>query len=495
MLRHRGYVFKMVIFVILTAYCLSIVNNVLLPKYFYNVSWAPTSTYMDFYQMEKNSVDVLFLGSSHCVAAFSPIELYEKYGIRSYNLGCEQQNLLLSYYWLQEALRFQKPQYVFLDTFMLFPYDSQAALNTSEATTRKAMDFMRWSEVKARAVYDICAIDQSQKLSSYIFPNERFHTRWKMLTENDFSMAFMGEHESLMGFFPLDFTCNEDGFQPFGPEGQVEYAEMVPVMREYLDRIVRLCADRDIELVLTKSPSMFYSQEAYYAVCEYAGENDLEYIDFNEETIYHDAGLDFARDSCDTDHASISGAMKISDYIGEWLQGKVSCGWEDEQWERRAQYYQHYLKDKNLGKETDLCQYLQKLQDDNYSVFITVMGEAWDIFESGASEEFHKLGLRLELTAEDGESYYAVIDSRRVLEEAAGWESLASQGTVRDGLVKYSVLSSGVYSGNTCSILLDGGELALKQPGLNIVTYCNDAKQMVDRVCFCMEQGEIKCFR
>lgn len=495
MLRHRRYVFKLVIFILLTACCLSAVNKVLIPKYFYNADWAATSTYLDFYHMERNSVDVLFLGSSHCTAAFSPVEIYEKYGIRSYNLGGEQQNLLLSYYWLEEALRFQSPEYVFLDTFMLFPYDSQAALNTSEATMRKAMDFMRWSGVKARAVYDICTIDQSQKYSSYFFPNVRFHTRWKMLGENDFSLASMGKHESLMGFFPLDFACGEEGFSPFCPDGQTECGEMLPVMREYLDRMVQLCADRDIKLVLTKSPTMFYSQEAYYAVCEYAGEHDLEYIDFNEETIYHSAGLDFARDSCDTDHASTLGAVKISDYIGQWLLDKVSHGWEDEQWEKRARFYRHYQSDKNLAEETELCRYLQRLQDENYSVFIAVMGEASEIFGSEAFGEFSGLGLTPGLAAEYGESYYAVIDSRSVLAEAAGRGALAGQGTVRDGLVRYSVLSAGTDSGNACSILLNGGELALKQPGLNIVTYCNDSRRMIDRVCFRMEQGEIHCFR
>ena len=241
MLRHVKYLGKLATFLTLIAVCVSLVNRVLIPKYYYNSDWSTTSAYLDFYNMEKDTVDVIFLGSSHCVAAFSPIELYEKYGIKSYNLGCEQQNILLSYYWLQEAMRFQKPQVVFLDTFMLFPYDRNAALNTSEATTRKAMDFMKWSGVKLRAVGDICRVDESQKLSGYIFPNERFHTRWKYLSEDDFTVAEVREHETLMGFYPLFFTCNDDSFQPFEENADTEYAEMVPVMREYLDKLVDLC--------------------------------------------------------------------------------------------------------------------------------------------------------------------------------------------------------------------------------------------------------------
>ena len=368
-------------------------------------------------------------------------------------------------------------------------------MNSSEAIMRKSIDFMRWSDIKARAILDICRIDQGQKASSYVFPNERFHTRWKMLSEDDFQMESMSDHETLMGFYPLNFVCEEESYQPFAQDGKIEYAEMLPVMQAYLDKIVALCAERGINLVLTKSPTMYYSREAYNAVSAYAFENNLEYIDFNEENIYRAAGLDFARDSCDTDHANISGAVKMSDYIGEWLSDKVACGCEDEQWERRAHYYQHYLKDESLKTETDLCQYLPMLTDEDYSVFISVMGDASGVFSAESKEAFADLGLTPQMLEMPGESYCAVIDSRRVLEERAGETALEHGGTIRNGLVKYRVMSAGIAEGNDCFIEINGGEVSLRQFGLNIVVYCNDGKKIVDRVCFYMEEGEAKCIR
>lgn len=65
--------------------------------------------------MQKDTVDVLFLGSSHGVTSFLPQELYNQYGITGYNLGCEQQGMVTSYYWLKEALRYQSPKAVVLD--------------------------------------------------------------------------------------------------------------------------------------------------------------------------------------------------------------------------------------------------------------------------------------------------------------------------------------------------------------------------------------------
>ena len=112
-----GFV-RSILFLAILFTSLFYINTMLRPKYTpKNSSW-PTSGYYQFYKMREHSVDVLFLGSSVTVNAFSPQEIYNKYGIRSYNLGSEQQSPICSYYWLKEALRFQKPQVVLLDTLI-----------------------------------------------------------------------------------------------------------------------------------------------------------------------------------------------------------------------------------------------------------------------------------------------------------------------------------------------------------------------------------------
>ena len=68
MLRHWKYACRAVAFLLLLAVCLSGVNCVLLPKYYVTGDWPTTSTYLDFYNLEQDTVDVLFLGSSHAAA-------------------------------------------------------------------------------------------------------------------------------------------------------------------------------------------------------------------------------------------------------------------------------------------------------------------------------------------------------------------------------------------------------------------------------------------
>ena len=177
---HLGNIIRSAVFLFLLVISLYYINEMLLPKYtLKNNLWPMTSSYNQFYQMEEDSVDVLFLGSSVVVNAFSPQEIYDTYGIRSYNLASEEQSIFLSYYWLKEALRYQNPQVVVLDTRFLFPQHLEGT-NTIEPMTRKCLDPMKWSSVKAEAVNAVCEMDPVQSKLSYYLTNIRYHSRWTL---------------------------------------------------------------------------------------------------------------------------------------------------------------------------------------------------------------------------------------------------------------------------------------------------------------------------
>lgn len=184
----RAAIFCMILVVILYN-----INKILTPKYLYQDIWPTTATYTEFYKLEENSVDVFFLGSSNAAAGFIPQELYNNYGITSYNLGCEQQNMLISYYWLEEALKTQSPEVVILDCLMLFPFGEAGALNSGEECTRKALDYMKFGKAKSEAVDAICQLDESLSKESFYLTNIRYHSRWKQLTEKDFMMNRIAE--------------------------------------------------------------------------------------------------------------------------------------------------------------------------------------------------------------------------------------------------------------------------------------------------------------
>ncbi len=481
---HIRYWAKAMIFTAALWLCLASAGRILTPKFFFNQTWPTTSTYLGFYQMEEHTVDVLFFGSSHAASNFSPQKLYDEHRIRSYNLGCEQQNLLVSYYWLLEALRFQTPKAVILDCYMLFPYNRNEALNTSEGCTRKAIDYMKWSNVKRAAVKDICALDAKQTAASYYFPNIRFHTRWTGLNEDDFTYAEMSAHSELKGFAALSARCGMEDFAPFEENAGENTEEMVELMRVYLDRIEALCRERGIRLILVKTPATPENAARCRTIRQYAQEKGLPFYDFNEKQLYESIDFHFASDNHDSGHGNIWGAEKITSCLGKLLSGEYGiAGQTDPQWEDTRAWYEGVKKDCELRYETGLAEYLACLDDARYTVFMAVRGEEAVILPDGAWERMSALGLKENPDGKAGRSYYAVAARKEAL-EASGSGELGREGRIRGGRISYEIKSTGAGEKSVCSIRIGRSELCRNRRGLNVVVYNHVTKTVVDSVCF-----------
>ena len=366
-MKHKWYLCKVLAFGMITCLLLGVVNQILEPGYYYDNTWPTTSGYKGFYQMDRNSIDVLFLGSSCAAAGFSPQAMYDSYGIKSYNLGCEGQSLLTSYYWLKEALRYQTPKVVLLETYFVFPYNRYEPLNAPD--NRKAFDSMRWSKAKWEAVHDICKYDEKQTLSSFYFPNIRYHTRWTDLGENDFSYAKFNKHYELKGFVPLGKKEGSGSYTPFCWWDSGDRTDTVPLMEEYMDKIVKLCEENNITLILTKLPYTECNIAKYNTISDYASEHEISYWDFNEESLYYGCGFVSGEDMNDDWHTNIWGAKKVSTYIASRLCDEYGiAGGQDRQWEDTKSYCDKVYRDCELKGITDIDQYLDAVNQGHCTI-------------------------------------------------------------------------------------------------------------------------------
>ncbi len=75
------------------------------------------SRFHDFYAMKKDSLDLLFIGSSHSYCTFDPEIIDQELNINSYQLGMPSQLPDASYYTLREALRSQSPKTVVMEVY------------------------------------------------------------------------------------------------------------------------------------------------------------------------------------------------------------------------------------------------------------------------------------------------------------------------------------------------------------------------------------------
>ena len=490
LLRHKVFISKVVIFILLAVMMVDRINWVLLLKngYHYPTSNQITDKEINFYHMVDHSVDVVFLGSSHAGAAFNPQDLYNLYHITGYNLSTNIQTVYESYYWLQEALEYQNLKAVVFDCYALWN------LAQDEGSMRQTFDGMKNSGRKMEAVTIGCKDVEGQSKLSYLFTNIRYHDRWTALSEQDFIWRDMYKIPSkLKGFYIFADRCGYQDFVPLEIEGtsKIDFAESG---RLYLDKILELCRETGTELILVKTPTLYETVERHNAIAEYAQDNHLQFYDFNEKELYEKIEFDYEKDMSDTSiagncnaHANPDGARKMTNFIGGVILETCDVEpHEDWQYEATRDFNEHFYNNFLLRTETDVEKYLSLLQEDldSYTVFMAVKGDAAQVMSDTVQTEFSALGLTSDWGGASGMSYYAMIEGGQVMEEQMSDKKLSYKGAFRDGEVIYSITSAGANCGNDCSIQINFGEQAKRQRGLNIVVYDNEMHCIVDQVCF-----------
>lgn len=294
----------LIIFVILFIF----LNILVKPKY--KTDLIEGSLISDYYESTYDH-EVIILGDCEVYANFSPMEMYKQDGIKAYVRGSSQQMLWQSYYILKETLDYEKPKLVVFSVGALRNDESKV----NEAYNRLAIDNMKWSMNKK----DIIAASMSDEESflSYIFPILRYKTRIFSLNKEDFKYLLSKKTVSYNGFI-----INKE----------VKPLENLPVKRRlanynfsalnlsYLDRIVELCKDNNIKLLLVKAPSMYpYWYDEYEEfIKSYATEKEIDYINLLDYV--DDMDLDFSTDTYDGGlHLNLDGAIKNSNFFSNYL--------------------------------------------------------------------------------------------------------------------------------------------------------------------------------
>lgn len=491
MKKKMGFAARVIGFLLIFTVCYHAYCRWITPKFFTDTDWPTTTTCAGFYGLEKNSADVIFLGSSHGVTSFIPQELYNQYGITSYNLSTDEQGVVTSYYWLKEALRYQSPKAVVLECYFCFPYYVDEPLNSDETATRKAFDFMKWSPVKAEAVRTICELDENQDVWNYYLPHLRYHERWLLegFDRNDYTYRTMAGRSELKGYSPLRFYLGEkgEGFEPHDMESEADCAEMAPLMREYLDKINELCKERGISLILTITPAVSANIEMCKAVQVYAEENGCDFISFNEQSVYRQMDYQMDKDNCDDGHPNLWGAVKITDYMGAVLSGKFGIeGRTEAQWEETRGDYDFITDSCDLIHLGEIAPFLSRLHHAQYTVVITYQNDSYALGESEI-EALRQLGLTADLIGQDGCNYLAVISDGRVLTEQLTFEDIRYRCVLADGqLPLYAVSARDDWGGYYCEVGIgeDANSYYSENGGLNVVVYNRQNRRLVDSRCY-----------
>lgn len=315
-----SFFIKLILFIFVVSFLYSNVSKILVLKDYDISNNINSSIRFDvlsekadgFYALDRNSLDVLFIGSSNIHCNINPNILWHEYGVTSYDFSSDQQDLGTSYYYLKEALKSQKPSIAVIDIRDGGKQDSISDMAAHFAFDHLKNDCLRIEAILGRArgnAYEM------------IFPIIAYHDRWKSISKNDL-LYKKYQYNVLKGAL---IYMDDDGASNYCPVTGVPDIELSDASCEWIEKIEKLCKDNNISCIFIKTPFGYYDEnyfayfKAFGRYCEEKGYVFLDMHDYVDEM-----RIDFQADYRDSEHMNWNGQQKLTHFLGGYLFANYS---------------------------------------------------------------------------------------------------------------------------------------------------------------------------
>ena len=280
-----------------------------------------TETVMkEFYQQDKDSIDVIYFGSSATQRGFvQPVAFHDE-GVAGYSIATGSQPFMLTKYIMEEALKTQSPD--------LFIVEVRGACKAPEdlwdVAVRRLLDNMKFSTTKIRAAQDVVDYAEGTDTGiddtglSYIFPLLKYHGRWNPSKQPEY-FTNIDYYKGYTMDWGVCFKCTE--IHPLA------YSEDIvqPIADKTEDALIDLldyCDTIDTKVLFVVSPyeasekgmgKINYSQriieERGYEVLNFLPQEQREMLGLNDKDSYYNR-----------EHLNYNGSLMYTDYLSQYIK-------------------------------------------------------------------------------------------------------------------------------------------------------------------------------
>lgn len=292
----------------------------------------------EFYNLPENSLDIVFLGSSHSYCTFDP-EIFDKnLNTSSFQMGMPLQHLDSTYFTLLEILNYQSPELVVLEVYwdML---DDEFELKQAGML----FQVLKNKELEKQYIKEVFPLSEKIKYNTNVFKYQQDYFAYKSNKLNkklqykfDIKEKQIQKQEGIEQYRSKGYTyCNykmlddefdkTNQFKNFDAKNwKVEKSQ-----QKYLQKIIDLCKSNKIQIILVTAPIANISFEKiknydiiYNTINEFAVNNGLKYLDYNlinknEKLLTNDNFRDDA-------HLNHSGVEIVDNHFINWIKSNIN---------------------------------------------------------------------------------------------------------------------------------------------------------------------------
>lgn len=358
-----------------------------------------------YYKIPKNSIDLLFVGSSHSYCTFNS-RLFDHYlKCNSLNLGTDAQSLPITYSAILEILKRQNPKVIVIEVYPI-------GRRTGTPALRPHLDTMNFSINKLRLIKNSFPIT---KWGNHLNNTFYYHSRWKEfnnLRSEEKEYGNLGERISNKGFtgYNWDFIRNSLTYDIYEKEYKKKFDNSSFITEDslkLLENIFKVCKKKGIKIILTSPPivgdhdtlAILYTSSLKKLMNKY----EIDSIDFNEGKIKYEK-LDFL----DNGHVSLAGSDKVSFQMAEYLKKNYSILLDTKNYEKLNRNPEYYFYSDNLNSD-----------DNNFKFFDLKLELEKDIIIDGLKiykkdEDNFDLFFKLDDDKSNDKIYQIALDGKEV---------------------------------------------------------------------------------
>lgn len=328
-----------VVFVALVLYLLSGVTEVLTPKF--ENRYYILEDYLEK-NPEENLHDIQVFGSCHAYTSFNPAYMEEAYGVSGFVYANAGEIIPTTYARMVEQFQKHTPKVAVVEIWGINPYETYSAQeDVFGHYLSNNLEQVGSSLAKQEVIRDFQDKEfQDISLLNMNFPFMNYKDRLLdgSLTKLDFDYDFLETQEYMLPYTYKEMLSRtkNSGYVPFTsvklksyPQLQStiapdEMLEIEPDIAKYIQKIIDLCKEKNVELIFYRSPYISKVNELkklnhFRQICD---QNDVLFIDLEAE-IQYNYDVDFK----DYEHLSEVGANKSTEYLIPYIMEAMGQTW------------------------------------------------------------------------------------------------------------------------------------------------------------------------
>lgn len=422
------------------------------------------------YGKENHDIDIFFLGTSRIYFTMSPIEIWNRYGIISYNRASSLQPVSLTYIIMQEIVDKYQPKIIIIDAlnFLINNNDDKFTLETINSLLPISYRFSAYEAV-LDTVYNPLDITSS------------FHSRWKSLNQYDFITQTYWKGMYNNGLFKMYKNLNK---YEYSEEQVYDNISLSDNSIDILNKIDKLAKSHNIDIIFINMPASislgYYKKSRIFA--KYIEQFGFSYIDYN--LLYDDININFDTDFRDHhSHLNIYGGRKVMDHLISYIiehydipdrkNDQKYASWNEDYIKYERAINREEIRELKLFTEWETLAFY-----DNYTMLISTNGDnVLNRLPQDMKDKFKTLGLTKYETDKSNMKYAAIIDDGKVFYEEMSDKKAEYKGRMKN-IVNLLVSSEN----KKATINVSGKTRSKNKYGMNFVIYDKVNREIVDSI-------------